>query len=227
VGLPAAGVNSVAGLAAVKKHTGSITNSTDGVILAGDPQSGLTPFTAEGDAAATGLKIGTFDNPIFNDQGAYAFSALLTGVDLNAQNNRALMFSTGAAATMVARLGDLVPDGTGERRYDVHYQAFLALGLPDGAGAGPLWMARLSGPNVAARNNLALFALDAAGVKRRLLRNEDTLDVFGTMKTVATFTALAGGTYPVGGRRAYGTAGTVGVLVSFTDGTTALVRIAY
>jgi hypothetical protein len=227
VGLPAAGSNSAVGLGAIKKHTGTITVKNDGVMLFGDPTATLTATVSEGASVGTNLKVGSTDDPIFNDQGAYAFCTLLTGVDLNAQNNRALIFGGASAPAIVARLADLAPDGTGERRFDVHYQKFLALGLPDGAGAGPLWLAQLSGSNVGARNNLGLFASDSAGVKGRLLRTQDSLDVFGTTKMVAAFTALGGGTFPIGGRRAYGTTGTVAVQVTFTDGSFALVRIEY
>jgi len=214
--------------AAKKRHVGVIFDRNDEVILAGDPQFGLGTVVIEGETFTTGLKYGAFFDPIVNELGTYAFTGLLAGVDLSAANNRGIFHgSDSAAAALVARLDDLIPDAEGERRDDVHYATFLAMGLPSGGNAAPVWLARLRGTNVAARNNLALFARDSAGLSRRLLRNEDELAVGMEMKKVATFVALQGGNFPVGGRKTIGVAGKASALVTFTDGTMGLLRIAY
>jgi hypothetical protein len=217
-------------LVAVKaklQHSVSITDANDEVLFDGDPELGLNAVVSEGDSLTPALKLGTFDDPIVNDAGAYAFVARLVGVNMTPQNNRGVVFGGQSVAAMLARLGDLVPDRDGETRFDVRYKTFLAVALPDGSAAAPVWLARLSGPNVAAPNDLGLFARDEASVKRRLLRSGDTLQEGAETKTIATFTALAGGPFPIGGRRAYGDAGTIATLVTFVGGGQALVRIEY
>jgi hypothetical protein len=226
-GVPAVAAPNVAAVKVTRQHSLSITSANDEVVLDGDPLLGLNAVVSEGDNLTTALKLGAFDDPIVNDSGAYAFTARLAGVNLNAQNNRGVVFGGESAAALMARLGELVPDGEGETRFDVRYQTFLTVALPDGPGAAPLWLARLSGPNVAASNNLALFAKDSARVNRRLLRTGETLQVGLETRTIATFTTLAGGPYPIGGRRVYGEAGTAAALVSFVEGGQALVRISY
>jgi hypothetical protein len=226
-GFPDAASTRVVAVKVTRPHSSSITSTNDEALLDGDPDLGLNPVLTEGDNLTTALKLGSFDDPIINDSAAYAFIARLTGVNMTPLNNRAVVFGGQSAAAILARLGDLVPDRDGETRFEVRYKTFLAVALPDGPAAEPIWLARLSGPNVAAANNLALFARDDTARARRLLRTGETLQVGSESKTIATFTALAGGPFPIGGRRAYGDAGTIAALVNFVGDGQALVRITY
>ena len=117
---------------------------------------------------------------------------------------------------LLAREGDTAPEVTD----GATFKSFPSLTMA-GGGHGALFTAKLGGATTATDD--ALFGVDSAGSLRLLLR-EGATTIGG--KTVKTFAALKAAAGSSGVARNYNNNGDVVSLVTFTDGTTAIVMIA-
>ena len=246
IGLPAVGSPVFAGLKTVFRPyrdphpmpgadlSVNATNDEQ-VTLYGTPHNGTldrlqTIREAGVNGAVADVFWGTFSEPAINDQGTLLCFASLVGKEVTKKNHRAVVtMALNGLPRIVARTGDAVPNAAGNAVAGVTFAAFGRFGLPDGADAGPLFTATLAGAKgtgVAPKNNSALYGVDSTGKLRELLRSDDTLLFGGRLKKLKTFAALTGGYSPTGGRRSFTTAGGVGVLATFTDGTTGAIRIS-
>jgi hypothetical protein len=206
--------------------SGRPARSDEGIFtdLANDPDPALE--VSEGDDAAPGAApalFGKLGEPVVNDSGKTAFFATLQGEGTTPKTNRGLWWGDADGLSLVARTGGFAPDRDGAAT-TAQFSKLELFGLPDGADAGPLFVAKLSGSDVSGANNRALHGVDSKGLLRELLRTGDELMIDGQPRKVKSFTVLAGG-QPVGGRREFTTAGSVVARVVFIDRTTGLVRI--
>ena len=87
--------------------------------------------------------------------------------------------------------------------------------------ARPIFVAKLSGSGVSAKNNLGLWATDSTGDVRRILRTGDQLGA----QTVKSFTLLKAVSTAHSAARSFNSTGSVAVLVNFTDKKQALIKI--
>ena len=107
------------------------------------------------------------------------------------------------------------------------WRSFTSLTLP--GGLGPVFTAILekgpagsAGPGgITSANDVGLYAIDSAGTLHELLREGQTL---GT-KTVKVFNVLKAVAGSAGATRSFNNTGAVVVLVTYGDGTSAIVRI--
>jgi hypothetical protein len=115
---------------------------------------------------------------------------------------------------------------TGTTAADLHgvqWKDFTAMALPD-SDYGPVFLAKLSGTGVTPKNNIGLWATDLDGSVRLLLRTGDTVFVRGANKTVSLINTLGAALDSPGQGRYVDLDGNVSALLTFTDGTTALVH---
>ena len=229
-GLPAVGA---AGKTAIRGQqragTGEVTVSDDQTIVASNDDSTQLPVMRENNPASglADVRLGRLGDPVINEEGRIAFLASLRGDGVNETNHTSLWSGPRGGLQLVARSGSPIPDAAGAALPGVRYASFKYFGLPDGTEAGPLFVATLTGSDVTAKNQTALFGTGSDGLVRLLLRTGDRLDVAGVSRKMAAFAALSGGGRPVGVRRAVAKAGSVAALVTFTDFTQAMVRINY
>ncbi len=223
-GLPAvgtAGANFVA-LGALDRTVGGITTATDTALVFSSNGNAFTDFAAENDPAASipNTFYTGFLDPVVNANGNIAFLGTLRGTGVTAANRMALWSGAPGSPGLVARLGSPAPDGEAFST-TARYAGFSSIALPGGANSGPVFVAKLAGAGVTAANNAALFSVDSSGFIRRLLRSGDRL---GTRR-VASFRVLNAVPTAFGATRSFNTAGSIGVLVNFTNKTKAVIAI--
>jgi hypothetical protein len=154
-----------------------------------------------------------------------AFIGAAAGGTVTPTTNDGLWWQAdGAPLALVAREGDEPACGP----VGAKWKSFTSLALP-GGDVGPVFTANLQkgigiapGPGgVTSLNDFGLYALDGAGAVRELVREGQSL----LGKTVKTFNVLKAVSGSAGVTRSFNNAGSIVVLVTFTDDTTAIVRI--
>jgi hypothetical protein len=109
------------------------------------------------------------------------------------------------------------------------WQKFESLVFPDGPKSGPIFTARLlinTADGVSLQNNRGLWAVDSGGELRLLLRTGEAMSIKGEERIIKGFNALLPQAASVGGAQGYDDDQHVAVLVTFTDRTEGIVRIA-
>jgi hypothetical protein len=146
----------------------------------------------------------------------------VSGQGARGANRTGLWFSSGAdPLRLIARGGESAPGGG-------HWASFDSLALPDGAESAPVFTATLAvegGAGITKSNRRGLWAVDSAGTVRLLLRAGQTYTVNGSARVVKTFVALAPSADSLGAARGFDEAGNVTALVTFIDGTQAVLAI--
>jgi hypothetical protein len=139
------------------------------------------------------------------------------------KNNKALFFGDVAGTHLkLARTGDRArdPDGAAPATGPV-WSSFVAHSLNNWVDTNPVFVAKLAGEGVTAKNNMGIWGLDSSGFLRRMLR---TGDMLGTQK-VRSFTVLKPVSRAPSAARSVNATGSVAALVKFTDGKQALVKV--
>jgi hypothetical protein len=169
-----------------------------------------------------GLKFKKFLDPVAGLDGRTAFIGTVSGQGARGANRTGLWFSSGAdPLRLIARGGESAPGGG-------HWASFDSLALPDGAESAPVFTATLAvegGAGITKSNRRGLWAVDSAGTVRLLLRAGQTYTVNGSARVVKTFVALAPSADSLGAARGFDEAGNVTALVTFIDGTQAVLAI--
>lgn len=226
-GLPSVGGSGLA-VAAWKAKKPGVTAQNDQTLLVKEDGQDFAAVVTEGTSAGVtgGAVFASFGDPVMNDQGDLLFQATLRGGKGAGANNGGLWLNTGVDAnTLVARLGAPAADKSGNPIPNATWSAFRSFALPDGEGAGAVFVAQLAGRGVTPQSNVGLWVADASGTPRLLLRTKDQLTLPNGTKTVASFTLLNSLAGSYGVRRSYSTNGSLAVQVVFTDRTQALVRL--
>jgi hypothetical protein len=106
------------------------------------------------------------------------------------------------------------------------WKSFSSLALP-GGDTGPIFTASLKvGPSatferITAKNDFGLYALDSFGTLREMLREDQIIE----RKIVKTFSVMKAISGSAGVARSFNELHQVAVLVTFTDRTTAILKI--
>jgi len=161
----------------------------------------------------------SFNDPISNDQGRYAFLAKAKGGDFGA-GKVGLWYGLSNAPHLAARVGDLAPDAIGNDGAST-FSTIKNIALPGGSKSGPIFLATVKGGGANGKNNAGLWGMDSDGFVRQLLRNGDTLGD-QTVKKFVLLNSLPG---CFSANRSFNGAGGVAALVSFTDKTNAVVYV--
>jgi hypothetical protein len=203
----------------------SPVTATNDTILALDDSGGasFTIFARESGAAPgvpSPAVFSAFQDPVLNASGNIAFIGTLAGKGVTAKGKTGLWWGAPVSPVLLARTGDFAPDSDGAPT-GAFWTKFASLALPDGKDAGPVFLGGLAGAGVNAKNNVGLWAVDSAGVLRRLVRTGDIVNG----KTVIGIHSLATVPGALGASRGYNARGSVVTRVLFAKGAQSIVRI--
>ncbi|MHA3770406.1 DUF7453 family protein [Verrucomicrobiota bacterium sgz303538] len=207
----------IAGVA--KANAKGIFHSAD----AGATWEPLVRLGGNADALAQDAIFSALGEPVHSSSGAgVAFIASVKGGnEVTGANNDAIWRKSGAVLEPLVREGGTPPQPSS----GAQWKSFTALAYP--GNGGPLFVAMLkpalpTGPErITAKNDLGLYAVDAFGEVQELMRENQPL-LGKTVKTFSVLKAIAGS---AGSARSYNANSQVAALVTFTDGTTAIVKI--
>jgi len=226
-GLPAVAGNgfNIVTLGTLAPLAGTVTTADDTAIVRSFNGAGFQLAAREGahpnDATLSALSYAGFTDPMVNNNGEVLFLATLKGTGVTAANSKALLFGAfGGTYQKVARTGDKATDSTGAQGAAV-WSGFVAHALHGNTNSSPVFIAKLAGAGVTAKNNLGIWGMDSTGAIRRILRTGDVLGA----QTVKSFTLLKPVPAAFAAARSVNSTGAVAALVSFTDGKQALVRL--
>jgi hypothetical protein len=211
--------------ATLRPLPGVVTLQNDGVLLARTGSGPFVPFVREGTPISNAQGAPTysaFHDPVVNDQGAVAFLATLRGTGVTGANGTALFAGLPGSASLIARLGEQVPDETGAPTTAL-WRKFSTYALPGGARPGLLFLGETTGGDTTIANAQALWGTDSANTLRRLLRTGVPMVSGGPeLIDIALLNSLPGS---FGTTRSFNTTGSVAVRATFADGSQSLLRI--
>ncbi len=221
--LPAMGGEGVAVQATLAIQAG-VSAANDHVLLyAGE---GTSFSEAVREEAGPG-KFAGFSDPVLNDQGEMLFFGTQRPSGVPGALKVSALWSSGGTAPpkIVARVGAPAPDTDGVPLADSVWSAFSSFALPDGIGAGPVFIGTMRGPAVTAQNKRGLWAVDSGGALRLLLRTGSDIQGLAGTKRLTEFTLLNALPGSFGARRSYNATGSLAVLATFSDRSQALLRV--
>ncbi len=190
-------------------------------ILAVSSGSAFGFFARERDVApGSGALFSGFSDPIVNDHGIVVFLGRLSAPGVTARNNSGIWWGVPDDITLLARAGSAAPDIDGNSS-GAFFSKFTALALPDGVGAGPVFVAQVKGETVNAKNQTGLWAFDPTNRLRQVIRTGDLIDG----EPITGITALTGVPTALGASRGFNARGTVVVRLHFPRGVQRVVRI--
>lgn len=201
---------------------GAVTAANDTLLVRYSPNSlAYETVAAEGgtpaNASFNGTSFVSFSDPIIDTTNRALFLATIKGTGVTTANSKVLFHGVPGSHTLIARTGSAATDSTGATGTPL-WSSITNFALPNGR---PLFVAKLAGAGITAKNNLGVWGVDSLGAVRRILR---TGDVLGT-QTVKSFTLLKAVSGASTAARSYNNTGSVAALVSFTDGKQALVKL--
>jgi threonine dehydrogenase-like Zn-dependent dehydrogenase len=172
-----------------------------------------------------GVNYAGFSDPVMNASLLTGYVATLKAAPgqpaTTAANNKALIFGVPLfGAQLVARTGGFAPDSAGNNS-TVKYSAITNFALPGGALSSPIFVAKLAGPGITVKNNVAVFARDTNGTVRRLMQTGQKL----SSQTVSKITLLKATPQAFAAQRSFNKDGGVVMLLGFTDHTTGILRV--
>lgn len=222
LGLPAMGGHAVA-VCATKAPQPGVTAANDSALLVAT--DGVTFAEAASEAAGAG-KFSLLSDPVANDQGMVLFAGTQRATGPRLPVTAGLWrFDGSGPAAILAQAGTTACDAAGQLLTDTKWKSFTSFALPDGPGAGPLFVAQLTGKAVNVAAKTGLWAVDSNKKMRLILRtNTDVLLPRGFRKLTG-FTLLNALPGSFGARRSYNSTGAVAVLATFADRSQAILRI--
>jgi hypothetical protein len=171
-----------------------------------------------------GVSFGAFLDPVCGSSGEFAFVATLKGSVINHSNQSSLWWGTADGIELVAQQSATATDENGTSVPGRVWASFVSYALPSGAGAGPIFVAKVRGEGVKAGNNLGLWAVDSKGLIRELVRTGAQTGTEAGLKTLKSFRLLTATPGSLGATRSFNAAGSVAIQATYTDQTQALLR---
>jgi len=222
LGLPARGGDGVAVLATKAAQSG-VTGANDTTLLYA--ANGVT-FTEVAREEAGAGKFSLFSDPVTNDQGTLLFVGTARSVGLGLPSKAGLWRSEGGAAPeILAQIGTAATGPTGLPLTDTTWKSFTSFALPDGVGAGAVFVAQVAGKGMPAAKKTGLWAVDSGNHPRLLLRTGTDVTLPDGAKQLTSFSLLTALPGSLGARRSYNGTGAVAVLATFVDHSQALLRV--
>ena len=223
LGLPAIGGQGITLVAARVAERGIVTAANDGMILHAADGTSFSPIASE----EVGLgKFVSFSDPVTNNQGEILSYGTRRAAEAKKPNINALWSWTGAGSpSVVAQIGQTATDAEGKPLEDATWSAFPSFALPNGTGAGPIFVGQLAGKGVNGSSKLGLWAVDSGGTVRMILRAGQDIQTPTGTKQVASFTVLNSLPGSFGAQRSYNSTGAVAVQATFTDRSQAILRL--
>ncbi len=189
-----------------------------------DNAGGVRERIARASFAAPGTTdavFATFSDPVINSAGNVAFRATLRGGvgDATPGKTIGIWTDTSGIHAIAARQGDQPGGVMGVAKF----VAFTALTLPD--SGGPVFQATIAGLGITAANNTGLWVAPPGGGTQLLLRKGDTITVDAAPLKVLAFVVLKPVVFALGAARSVAADGGVTILATFSDRTTAILRL--
>lgn len=213
----------------LQPNVGGVTvNAVKGIFASSNAGETWEPIVRDGDVApgTEGLVFSSTKDPVNSGTGAdLAFLGVVKGA--TSSTNDGLWFRPAEGKLkLVAREGGDLPLVSGPE--GAKWKSFTSVALP-GNGLGPVFTAFLQkgsrtvpGPGgVMAADDFGLYATHPDGSPRELIREGQPL----LGKTVRTFSVLKTALGSAGTKRSFNDGGSIVVLVTFTDYSTAIVRV--
>ena len=198
-------------LAAFTPVTGAVPSANNAGIFRMH-SSGTSLVVAKGSiAAGTPYPFSTINAPAINSVGTAWGGKLASGSSINDQG---LWWNNGASQFLLARESAAAP-GT-----NASFTTFLSYALPDGAGAGPIFTAKLLSNNFAV-DDVGLWSADSSNNVYLALREAQPL----AGKCVKVFTALPAVAGTTTQARGYNNQRQLVARVTYFDNTQAIVTI--
>ena len=223
LGLPSIGGQGITLFGARLAERGVVTAANDGMILHAGDGVNFGPIASE----ELGLgKFVSFSDPVTNDQGEILSYGVRRAAEAKKPNITALWSWSGAGApAVVAQLGETATNAEGQPLENAAWSAFPSFALPNGPGAGPIFVGQLAGKGVNGGSKLGLWAVDSGGAVRLLLRTGQEIQTQTETKRVASFALLNSLPGSFGAQRSYNSTGAVAVQVTFSDRSQAIARL--
>ena len=192
------------------------------VVSAGGGSFSLVAREGSPFSGIVGTSYVSLGNPLVFDSGVVGFLATIkstagSGVKVTASSNKVLALAVPGIAEALARTGDTAPTFPGDTATQT-FSSFTSLAL---SGGGPLFVAKLAGKGVSAKNDLGVFAQDSNFDIRRLLRKGDHLGA----QIVSSFTLLNASPQAFSAARSFNKNGSVVMLVHFKDHSTGILEL--
>jgi hypothetical protein len=206
---------------------GGASDSTDTALVTSASPEPFTVIAREGSPApgGEGATYSSFSHPVMNDRGSFLFAATLKGAGVSKANKKGLWWGALEDLQLLARKGRAPSGKDGALLPSQQWAAFVSYALPSGPDAGPIFLAKVKGTGVTSKSNLGLWAVDALGQLRELLRTGDQVTVGTASKVLSGITLLDAPRAVFGTTRSFNATGAVAVRATFTDKSEALLRI--
>jgi len=182
--------------------------------------------------AGSGTNVGTFSalsDPVYANDDAVAFmGSLVTTGTVSATNNSGIWATVSGSLALVARAGDRAPDANGNLSASSPvFASFAQLVLPNQGGV--VFQAKLvSGTGgVVTATDGGIWAQNASGVLKQLIRKGDGLTVNGKAKIVSTVSIFTAPANETGQTRHFNDAGDLLYKIGFSDGTSSIVQTVF
>ncbi len=182
----------------------------------------LEPYLRTGDPAPgfePGVVMNSFRDPVWN--GGIAFQGVAKGGTVNSGNNDGIWWTPPGITDwrLVAREGGQPPGAPA----GAQWKSFTSLALPSGV-RGPFFAARLrtNAGGITPADDAAIYGTGSDGIVRELIRENQPL-AGGTVRTFSTLNVTTGS---AGVTRQFNSVGEILASVTFTDGSTGIVKIA-
>jgi hypothetical protein len=204
---------------------GSVSKTNDVVLVgpttAGGPVTDTIAFREGGELPGDSqVKTIAFTEPLGGEDNGLVTFATLTGTGVGSTNKRALLWhKADGAKTVAARLGKTLPNVDNATLLSIG--AFAHPSAGSGLAHGPVFLAKLK--NVPAARAQALLGVSTAGTIESGLRGGDSIGG----KTVKSFTTFSTAATSRAQGRSMSARGEVVALVTFTDKTSALVKVTF
>lgn len=193
--------------------------SNQAVVVKRDGSTSILAQKGQPSNLGDGVTFGSLDEPVMAaDSESVAFVSKVVGGNTKGTNNTIVWWSPDSATGLIAlaRTGDQAAECAEGARWN----RFLSLAHP-GGNTGPLLLATLAkGGGVSASNDCGLWGVDSTGALRLLLREGDQIGG----KLIKSFSVLEAVPGSKGVTRAFNSNASVVVLITLTDGSSAIVK---
>jgi hypothetical protein len=215
-GNPVFNNNGTVALGATVIGTGLNTSNNQGIwLISANGTASLRVRTGQTNADGTIYK--TIGAPVLNNKGEIAFiGSLKTGTGNVTTANDDRIWSIGANGTiqLIAKASGSAPDLTG-----AVFESFTQLAYPDDSGVIFVATLVVGTGDTTTTNNVGVWAVNASGATKLLIRKGDSMTINGAIKTIADILLFTSASDTLGATRQITSAGDLVYKVRFTDGT--------
>jgi len=190
-----------------------------------------TGTTAPG-YAGSGPAVGTFatlSDPVYADDDAVAFLGTLVKTGgVTVANNTGVWATASGSLALVARTGDPAPDASGSTSASSPvFAVFSQFVLPSRGGVIVFATLKTGVAGVVAANSQGIWAVDASGVLKQIIRTGAALTVNGSAKIVSSLMVFNAPAYPAGQTRHFNNSGDLIYKVIFSDSSSGVVQSVF